>query len=93
MSNHQPSIGAVCQRSLNGVRGALALEVSRDRCAALFKARFDERLDCWPVADLGGEEGCAADPLGGGSGERHVQRMPESGRRGPLTSAYSERVS
>ena len=32
-------------------------------------------------------------PLGGGSGERHVQRMPESGRRDPLTSAHSERMS
>ena len=28
-----------------------------------------------------------------GSGERHVQRMPESGRRDPRTSAHSERRS
>ena len=68
------------------------------RCAALFKARFDKRLDCWPVSGLGGEEGGAANrasamlepPLGGGAGERHVQRMPEPGRRDPPTSAYSE---
>ena len=32
-------------------------------------------------------------PLGGGSGERHVQRMPEPGRRDPLTSAHSEHMS
>ena len=55
-------------------------------CAVLLKARFDERLDCCLSGDLGGEEGRAADraksilepPLGGGSGERHVQRMPEA---------------
>ena len=45
-------------------------------------------------SDLGGEEGGEADrvspmlelPLGGGSGERHVQKMPERGRRDPLNS-------
>ena len=66
-------------------------------CAALLKARFDRRRNCCPRGDLGGEEGRAADrarpilepPLGGGSGERHVQGMPESGRRDPLTSAHS----
>ena len=68
---------------------------------ALFKARFDERLDCWLSRRPWGKEGRAADrashmlepPLGGGSGERHVQTMPEPGRRDPLTSAYSERAS
>ena len=30
-------------------------------CAALFKVCFDERLDCWPSTDVGGEEGSAAD--------------------------------
>ena len=68
------------------------------RCASLFKARFDKRLDRWPVSGLGGEVGGAANrasamlepPLGGGAGERHVRRMPEPGRRDPLTSAYSE---
>ena len=61
-------------------------------CAVLLQARFDECLDCCPSGDLGGEEGCAADrafamlepPLGGGSGERHGQRMPEPCRRDPL---------
>ena len=70
-------------------------------CAVLLKARFDRRLDCCTSGGLGGEEGCAADrasamlelPLGGGSGERHVQRMPGPGRRDPLTSAYSKRAA
>ena len=70
-------------------------------CAVLLQARFDERLDCPQVASLGGEEGGEANrawhmlelPLGGGSGERHVQGMPESVRRDPLTSSHSERMS
>ena len=65
-------------------------------CAVLLKARFDRRLDCCPTGDLGGEEGCAAVrasamlelPLGGGSGERHVQRMPEPRRRDLRTSDF-----
>ena len=63
-------------------------------CAVLLKARFDRRLDYRPGGGLGGEEGCAADrassmrepPLGGGSGERHVQKMPEPRRRDLLNS-------
>ena len=35
----------------------------------------------------------AGAPAWRGSGERHVQRMPEFRRRDPLTSAYAERVS
>ena len=61
-------------------------------CAVLLKAHFDKRFNCGPSGDLGGEEDCAADrasamlepPLGGGSGERHVQRMPEAASKGVL---------
>ena len=36
-------------------------ELGPVRCAALFKARFDERLECPQVAGLGGEEGGEGD--------------------------------
>ena len=88
-------------RLLRPVQAGAPARIGPAGCAVLLQTRFDRRLDCCPSGDFGGEEGCAADrasvmlepPLGGGSGERHVQRMPGSGRRDPLTSAYAGRTS